>query len=200
MRSQGVRWHLSYLFSLWPLCIKYLLGGWSTMRPFIPFLIVTSLYEVFIEWIKIWKVSSYSILSINTSVSEVTMSSGMKGITVLQPLNKYFIQWGHNDKRYERSHRPFTPLLIVTSLTEVFIERMEYDDTFHTAAHCDFNDWSIYWNDGVRWHLSYLFSLWVTMRKGLKGVIVLHPLNKYFIQWGHNEKRYERCHRTPSFQ
>jgi hypothetical protein len=32
---------------------------------------------------------------------------------------------------------PFIPLLIVTSLTEVVIERMEYDDTFHTFSHCD---------------------------------------------------------------
>jgi hypothetical protein len=27
---------------------------------------------------------------------------------------------------------PFIPLLVVTSLTEVFIEGMEYDDIFHT--------------------------------------------------------------------
>jgi hypothetical protein len=39
---------------------------------------------------------------------------------------------------------PFIPLLIVTSLTEVFIEGMEYDDTFHTSAHCDLTDRSIY--------------------------------------------------------
>ena len=32
---------------------------------------------------------------------------------------------------------PFTPLLIVTSLLEDFIEGMEYDDTFHTSSHCD---------------------------------------------------------------
>jgi hypothetical protein len=32
---------------------------------------------------------------------------------------------------------PFIPLLIVTSLTEVFSQRMEYDDTFHTSAHFD---------------------------------------------------------------
>ena len=32
---------------------------------------------------------------------------------------------------------PFTPLLILTSLTEVFIEMMEYDDTFHTFSHVD---------------------------------------------------------------
>jgi hypothetical protein len=39
---------------------------------------------------------------------------------------------------------PFIPLLIVTSLTEVFIERMEYDDTFHTSACCDLTDRCIY--------------------------------------------------------
>jgi hypothetical protein len=32
---------------------------------------------------------------------------------------------------------PFIPLLIVTSLTEVFIEGMEYNDIFYTSAHCD---------------------------------------------------------------
>jgi hypothetical protein len=31
----------------------------------------------------------------------------------------------------------FIHLLIVTSLYEVFIEVMEYDDTFHTFSHCD---------------------------------------------------------------
>jgi hypothetical protein len=35
---------------------------------------------------------------------------------------------------------PFIPVLIVTLLTEVFIERMEYDDTFHTFSHCDLTD------------------------------------------------------------
>jgi hypothetical protein len=42
---------------------------------------------------------------------------------------------------------PFIPLLIVTSLTEVFIENSE-----------------------------------VTVRKGVKGVIIFHPLNTYVIQ------------------
>jgi hypothetical protein len=31
----------------------------------------------------------------------------------------------------------FTPLLIATSLYEVIIERMEYDDTFHTFYYCN---------------------------------------------------------------
>jgi hypothetical protein len=32
---------------------------------------------------------------------------------------------------------PFTPLFIVTSLYEVFLEGMEYDGTFHTFSYCD---------------------------------------------------------------
>jgi hypothetical protein len=105
------------------------------------------------QWEKVWKVSLYSIPSINTSYSEVTMRKGMKGVIVLHPFNKYFSQRGHYKQRYERYHR--TP-----SLYDVFIERMEYDNTFHTSAHCDLSDWSFYWGDGVRWHLSHLYSLW----------------------------------------
>jgi hypothetical protein len=32
---------------------------------------------------------------------------------------------------------PFLPFLIVTSLYEVFVEGMGFDDIFHTSAHCD---------------------------------------------------------------
>jgi hypothetical protein len=32
---------------------------------------------------------------------------------------------------------PFISLLIVTSQYEVFVEGMEYDNTFHTFSHCD---------------------------------------------------------------
>jgi hypothetical protein len=39
---------------------------------------------------------------------------------------------------------PLTPLLIVTSLTEVFIQRMEYDDTFQTFSQCDLTVGYIY--------------------------------------------------------
>jgi hypothetical protein len=53
---------------------------------------------------------------------------------------------------------PFIPFLIVTSFYEVIIERMEYDDTFHTLV------------------------IEVTMTRGMKDVIVFHPLNKYFIE------------------
>jgi hypothetical protein len=31
----------------------------------------------------------------------------------------------------------FIPLLIVTSLYEVFVEGMEYNDIFHTSADCE---------------------------------------------------------------
>jgi hypothetical protein len=53
---------------------------------------------------------------------------------------------------------PFIPLLILTSLFEVFIEGMEYDDTFNKY-----------------------FINEVTSRD-VKDGIVLHPLNKYFMQ------------------
>jgi hypothetical protein len=173
----GVWWHLSYFFSLWPHCMQYFLRWWSTMIPFTPFRIVTSLYELFIEgmeyddivhikWEKVWKVSSYFIPSMNTSYNEVTMRKGVKGVIVLHPLNKYFIQWGHK-QRYEK-----------------------YDDTFHTFSHSDLIIWSIYWGDEVRSHLSPLFSLWPHCMKYLLN-IVLHPLNKYFIEWGHKQ----RCER-----
>jgi uncharacterized membrane protein YqhA len=59
---------------------------------------------------------------------------------------------------------PFKPIIIVISLYEIFIEGMEYDDTFQTFSHL------------------HIYYTQVTMRKDLKAVIVLHPLNKYFIQ------------------
>ena len=61
----------------------------------------------------------------------------------------------------------FIPLLIVTSLYAVFIEVMEYDYTFHTFSHCDLTVWSMYWRDGVWWHLSYFCSLWTHCMKYL---------------------------------
>jgi hypothetical protein len=39
---------------------------------------------------------------------------------------------------------PFIPLLVVASLTKVFIEGTENDDTFHTSARCGLTDRSIY--------------------------------------------------------
>jgi hypothetical protein len=56
------------------------------------------------------------------------MRKGMKGVYVPHLLSKYFTM------------TPFIHFLIVSSLYDVLIERMEYDDTFHTAAHCDFTD------------------------------------------------------------
>jgi uncharacterized protein YbdZ (MbtH family) len=161
---------LNKYFIQWgPHCMKYLLSEWSTMTPFTHFLIVTS-------------------MSIDTSYNEVTMGKGMKGVIVLHPLNKYFIQWDHNEKKVWKVSSYFSSYwkngvrwhlsylfslwphcmkyllrkwstmtsftsLLVTSLYEVVIERMEYDDTFHTSAHSDLIVRSIYWGDGVRWHL-----------------------------------------------
>jgi hypothetical protein len=52
------------------------------------------------------------------------MRKGRKGVIVLRGWNIM---------------TPFTPFLIVNSLYEVFIEWMEYDDTFQTFRHCDLN-------------------------------------------------------------
>jgi hypothetical protein len=72
--------------------MKYLLRGWSTMTPFIPLLIVTSLTEVFIEGMEYDDTFPYSIPSTNTAYNEGTMRIGMKGVIVLHPTNKHFIQ------------------------------------------------------------------------------------------------------------
>ena len=120
------------------------------------------------------------IHSINISYNEVTMKNGLKGVIVLHPLNKYFCHWGHNEKRYERCHRTPSPQQMLRS---VRLQRPEVWKVSSYSIHSINTSYSE-----------------VTMRKGMKGVIVLHPFNKYFIQSGHNEKRYERCHRTPSPQ
>ena len=39
-------------------------------------------------------------------------------------------------------------MFLETSLYEVFIKRIEYDDALHTST-CDLTVWSIYWKDGV---------------------------------------------------
>jgi hypothetical protein len=176
--KDGVRWHLSYLFLLWPHCMKYLLSVWSMMTPSKPFRIVTSMYEIFIEW------TEYDDTFHTFSYSEVTMRKGLKGVplqilhTVSSQWKKVwkvssysihlsflFSLWPHCMKYLLRgwsTMTPFKPILIVISLYEIFIEGMEYDDTFQTF------------------------------------VIVLHPFNKNFSQWSHNEQRYERYHRIPS--
>jgi hypothetical protein len=85
--------------------------------------------------------------------------------------------------------------LLVTSLNEVFIETMEYEDTFHTFSHCDLTVWSIYWGEIFHTVTSQCETVWkvssysitsinnsynkVTIRKGMKGVITLHPLNTF---------------------
>jgi hypothetical protein len=59
------------------------------------------------------------------------MRKSMKVVIILHPLNNYYLLKGWS------MMTPFTPFLIVTSLYEVFIEGMEYDDTFHTFSHFD---------------------------------------------------------------
>ena len=78
------------------------------MTPFTP-LLVTSLYEVFIERME-------HNDTLHTSACDLTVCM------------KYLLrEWS--------IMTPFTPLL-VTSLYEVFIERMEHNDTLHTST-CD---------------------------------------------------------------
>jgi hypothetical protein len=155
--GDGVWWHLSYLFSLWPHCMKYLLRGWSTMILFLPFLIVTSLYAVCIELIE------YDDTFHTFSHCDRTVWSICWGDGVWWDFSYLCSLWPHCMKyllRWCSMITAFISLLIVTSLYEVLVEVMEYDDTFHTSAHCDLTDRSIYWGNGVRWHLSYLCSLW----------------------------------------
>ena len=165
----GVWWHLSYLFSLWPHCMKYLLSEWSMMTPFIPLLIVTSLYEVFIEWMEYDDTFHTSVIV--TSLYEVFIEwmeyDDTFHISSNCDLTVWSIYWVNDTfhcMNYLLSEwsmmTPFISLLIVTSLYEVFIEWMEYEDTFHISSHCDLTLWSIYWVNGVWWHLPYLCTLW----------------------------------------
>jgi hypothetical protein len=94
--EDGVRWHLSYLCSLWPHWLKYLVRGWSTMTPFIPLLISTSLYEVFVEEMEFDDTFCHN-------------EKRYERCHRTHPLNKYFIQWGHNEKWFERCHRTPSP-------------------------------------------------------------------------------------------
>jgi hypothetical protein len=153
----GVWCDLSYLCSLWPHCIKYLLSEWSMMTPFISLLIVTSLCEVFIEWVE------YDDIFHTSAHCDLTDWSIYWVNRVWWDLSHLCWLWPYCMK-YLLSEwsmmTPFIPLLIVTSLYEVFIEWMEYDDTFHTSAHCDLTVLSIYWVNGVRWHFSHLCSFW----------------------------------------
>ena len=150
------------------------------MTPFTPLLIVTSLYEVFIEWMEyddtfhtsahcdltdwsIYLVNGYDDTFHTSAHCDLTVWSiyWVNGVRWL--LSHLCSLWTHCTK-YLLSEwsvmTPFIPLLIVTSLTEVYIESMEYDDTFHNSAPCDLTVLSIYWVNGVRWHLSHLCSFW----------------------------------------
>ena len=137
----GVWWHLSYLYSLWPHWLKYLLSEWSMMTPFIPFLNVTSLYKVFIEW------KDYDDTFHTSAHCDLTVWSIYWVNSVWWHLSYLCSLWPHCMK-YSLSEwsttAPFTPLLIVVSLYEVFFRRMEYDDTFYISAHCDLTVWSIF--------------------------------------------------------
>jgi hypothetical protein len=112
--------------------------------------------------------SSCSIPSTNTSYSEVIIRKGVKGVIVLYPLNTYVIQGGHNEKRYERYHRTPSPQYIL-----------------HTVR----SQWAEVWKVSLYSILSINTSYNEVTSRDVKDVIVLHPLNKYFIQWGHNEKK-----------
>jgi hypothetical protein len=142
--------------------MKYLLSEWSMMTPFTPLLIVTSLYEVFIEWME-YDDTFHTSADCDLTVWSIYWVNG-----VWWHLSHLCWLWPHCMK-YLLSEwsmmTPFIPLLIVTSLYEVFIEWMEYDDTFHTSADCDLTVWSIYWVNGVWWHFSYLCSLWPHWQK-----------------------------------
>jgi hypothetical protein len=188
--GDGVRWHLSYIFSLWSHCMNYLLREWSMMTPFTPLLIVTSLTEVFIERME------YDDTFHTSARCDLTDRSIYWGDRVRWHLSYMCSLWPHCMNYLligwsTMTH--FIPVLVVTSLTEVFIEGTEYDDTFHTSASWDLTDRSIYWGDGVRWHLSYLCSLWPhCMKYLLRGWSMMTPfipfsycdLTVYSIYWG----------------
>jgi peroxiredoxin len=95
------------------------------------------------------------------------MRKGMKGVCTMTPFIPFLVVTSLYEvftERMEYDDTFHTFFLIVTSLYDVLIERMEYDDTFHTAV------------PSINASVSE-----VTMRKGMKGVIVLRSLNKYFI-------------------
>ena len=153
----GVRWYFSYLFSLWPPCMKYVLSGYSTMTPFTPFLIVISLYEVLVEGME------HDDIFHSSAHCDLTVWSIYWGDGVWWHLSYFFSLWPHCMNYLLKGWSMMTSyilLLIVKSLYEVFIKVMEYDNTFHITAHCDLTVCGICWGNGGRWHLSHLFSLW----------------------------------------
>ena len=186
----GVRWHFSYLYTLWSHCMKYLLSEWSMMTPFISLLIVTSLYEVFIEWMEYddtFHISSHCDLTVWNIYWVNGVWWHLSYLCTLWPhwLKYLLSEWS--------MMTPFISLLIVTSLYQVFIEWMEYDDTFHISSHCDLTVWSIYWVNGVWWHLSYLCSFWPHCMKYLLSewsmmtpfipLLIVTSLYEVFIEW-----------------
>ena len=123
--------------------MKYLLRWWSMMTPFIPFLIVTSLYEVFVEGMEFDDIF-YTSAHCDLTVWSIYWRDG-----VWWHLSYFCSLWTHCMKyllRWWSMITPFISLLIVTSLYEVIVEGMEDDDTFHNFSHCDLNVWSIYQN------------------------------------------------------
>jgi hypothetical protein len=130
------------------------------MTPFTPFLnneftsrdvkdviVLHPLNKYFIQWShnekKVWKMSSYSIPSINTSYNEVTMRKDVEDVntfiwcsSVSSLILFYIIPRIVNSSLKN----------IIMPLYEVFVEGMEDDDTFHNLSHCDLNVWSIYQN------------------------------------------------------
>ena len=171
--GNGVRWHLWHLCSLWPYCMHYLLRGWSKMTPFITFLIVTSLTEIFIEGME------YDDTFHTSAHCDLTVWIIYWGDGVRWHLSHLFSLWPHCMKYLlngRSTMTPFIPFLMVTSLTEVFIEGTEYDNTFHTSTQCDLTVWSIYWGDRVWRHISYLCSLWShSMKYLLRGWSMITP-------------------------
>ena len=176
--GNGVQWHLSHLFSLWPKCMKYLLRGWSTITPFIPFLIVTSLYEVFIELIE-YDDTFHTSPHCDLTDRRIYCGDGVRWhLSYLCSLGPH---WQKYLLRGRSTMTPFIPVLIVTSLYQVFIEGMEYDDTSHTFSHCDLTDWSIYWGDGVQWHLSHLCFWPHCVKYVLRGWSTMTPFIHFLI-------------------
>ena len=135
-----VRRHLSYLFSLWPHCMTYLLRGWSTMTPFKPILIVISLYEIFIEGME-YDDTFQTFSRCDLTVGNIYWLDGVRWY--LPYLWSLWLHWLKYFSRGWSMMTPFTPLFIVTSLYDVCIERMEFDDTFPTFSHSDLTVWSI---------------------------------------------------------
>jgi hypothetical protein len=94
------------------------------------------------------------------------MRKGLKGVIVLHPFNNYFHCMQYLLRGWSMM-TPFTPLFIVTSLYDVCIERMEYDDTFHTSYSIPSKNTS---------------ASEVTTTRGMEDIIVLRPVNRYFLQ------------------